>query len=188
LPESEVEANKRSLETSPFTNGQYIVFGGSLAIYPSFGGAHASVSRQANPQDLKGVRVVLQIGDRIYQPITQPGDLTADSGITMNSVFIPQVSQSTTHTSVNGSFSANGSYGSVWGDGSSTTTNYYSIERTESYQWFKATFLVAFPIIDENGNAIVRKTDKEITAIVIYGTNERKATYKLNDLTKYMTK
>jgi len=152
----------------------FVRFAGTLGIYPSFGGAYGRISRHADPADLRDVRVVLKVGERIYQPRTQPGTLSAESGQSVNVVSVPQVST----TTVTGS--ASGSSGTVYGN--ATAYNYYTTHFTQGYNWYKGSFAVDFDLFEPDGSARITTADKEITVIVIYGPNERKATYMLEDL------
>lgn len=182
LSEEEVQKQKDLLQSPFITNPKTLDLYGILSIYPSFGRAYGAISRYANPNDLNDVRVVLQVGDRIYQPRAQPGRLEADSGRASNTVAIPQYDTSYTQSSASGS--AYGSGGVVYGSatGTSTTVRTYTRYFNEGYDWYQGQFSVSFDLFDKDGTPRIRKTDKEFTVIVVYGANERKATYKLSDL------
>jgi len=155
---------------------------GTISLYPSWGGRYGSISRYANPRDLKDVRIVLQVGDRIYQPVEQPGDLLAEHGTGASTFAMPHYDYSTARTTVNGS--AYGSGGYAYGSATANTTivRQYETLHEQGYDWYRGTFSAIFKLFDKDGNPILKKTDKEFTVIVVYGTNERKATFKLEDL------
>lgn len=178
-----------------------IYFLGVISVLPSFD-LDGKIVRHADPSDLRDVRVVLKVGNRIYHPQQQPGNIMQRQGQENYTVFIPNfqsitVDRSATFSSSSGS-SLFGSYSgrNVWGNYSAyessfgygrfseteTITSYY-LERVEnSYKWYQGYFSVAFSLFDKNGEPIITADDKEITLIVIYGRNERHATYKLEDL------
>ncbi len=162
-----------------------LTFQGTLNIYPSFGAAYAQIDRAANPADLKGVRAVLQVGKRIVQPRVQPGDLEFSDGTASNRVSIPASTSSTTTTVAAGAATDGTSTAVAVGASRSVTTNYYTIVREERYSYYSGTFLVQFNLFGPDGTPILGKDDKEFTVIVIYGSNERRATYKVDDFRKF---
>jgi len=178
----------RLLRDAFLNNDLYIVdtiyFAGVITLMPSFG-LYGAVVRQADPDDLKNVRVVLKVGDRIYQPRKQPENILQYQGQESYSILIPQVQSTNTYRSGTFSFMDYSGYGS-FGFGSygqtETATSFY-VERVEGgYKWYQGYFQVAFDLFDKSGNPIITADDKEITLIVIYGNNERQAKYKLDDL------
>lgn len=183
-PDEEIASKKKTLEEIGPKLTQ-LHFSSIISIYPSFGAAYGRISRYADPSDLLGVRVVMQVGDRIYQPARQPGDLQAASGTNTSTVMIPQIATSSTRSTVTGSaYGSDGSsaYGSAYGK--SQTTYYYNTYRQQNWSWYQGSFEAVFDINDPDGTPRIRKDDKEFTVIVIYGPNQRKATYKLADLEK----
>lgn len=157
-----------------------------LGIYPSFGRAYGRISRHANPNDLKDVRVVLQVGDKIYQPVQQPGDLTAEQGVGSNVSYIPQYEYASARSTGNATYynRQGQQIGSATAWGNTSMTRQYTSMQREGYNWYRGDFSAAFRLFDKDGNPILKKSDTEFTIIVVYGTNERKATYKLKDLEK----
>lgn len=182
ISDEEVRKQKTILSSPFLTNPKTLNLFGELSIYPSFGGSYGAISRYANPNELNDVRVVLQVGDRIYQPRTQPGKVQAASGTATNVVGIPQYDTSTSQGSASGS--ASGAGGVVYGSATSrsTTIRTYTRHVDEGYDWYQGQFSVTFDLLEQDGTARIRKTDKEFTVIIVYGANERKATYKLNEL------
>ncbi len=160
-------------------------FTGNLNIFPSFGGVYATIDRNADPADLKGVRVVLQVGDKILQPRSRPGDLAFVEGSGVQTSAIPQQSTSTTTTEESATAYGSGGYARATGTDTSTTTNYYTIVQSSKYSYYSGNFTVIFDLFDKDGNALIPSNTKEITAIVIYGANQRKATFNLNDILKF---
>lgn len=173
-PDEEVAASKRLLEDPEFAHPTDIAVSGLLSIQPSFGGSGSSIDRSANPADLKGVRVVLAVGDKVYQPIAQPGDLpfVADTG----SYTRTSQRSSTSTTNVNGS--VGGSEVALKG----RTTNYYTEVISGNYRYYEAHFDARFLLFEKDGTPRIPADTKEVSFIVIYGPNERRATYKLSDL------
>lgn len=165
---------------------RHLVFMGTLNIFPSFGAAYGRIDRNANVEDLKGVRVVLQVGSRILQPESQPGDLSYSSGSDVATSAIPSSSSSTTTENGRATMSDNtGYYATATGSGSSTTTNYYTTIVTQKYSYYSGEFEVTFDLFDKDGKPLIGPSDQEVTAIVIYGTNERHANFKLDDIMRF---
>jgi hypothetical protein len=160
-------------ETTTF--GHLVVFG-IITLMPSFGGAYGTIDRHANPADLADVRIVLKVGERIIQPLEQPGNLLQSEGTELNTVAIPRYEYSTATASVYGS----GGYANA----TVTSTRSYYTYYAEGYKWYQGFFVAIFPLFDANGLPHITPSDKEIQFIVIYGANQRKATYKLGDLVK----
>lgn len=146
---------------------------GIIRLYPSFGAGYGKIDRRADPADLSDVRVVLQVGDKIYQPEAQPGKLEAASGTAANVVTTPESSSSTTDVSVHGT----GGYANA----TATTTNVYYTHTTENYDWYEGNFKVDFPLKNEDGTYRITDADKSIEIIVVYGSNERHVKYDLKD-------
>jgi len=162
LGEDEVKKIKDQATTNMANGRQHIYFSGVINILPSFGGFGGRIDHPSTPEELKGVRVVLKVGDRIYQPKSQPGDLSSRPRIGENE----HVDTETSTT-----FSPFGQFNS-----------YYNVIRTQKYDYYQGVFQVAFDLFDSDGTPRVRPTDKRITAIVIYGPNERNADYDLSDI------
>jgi hypothetical protein len=147
-----------------------ILIAGVLNICPSFG-SYGRLVRRANPDDLKGVRVVLKVGDRIYQPYDQPGDLQYVENAEQNLAGRPMWS-STTATSSGGQ--------------SVTVQSFYTTTYVQGYEWYHGTFCVGFKMFDADGSARITSKDHEIEAIVIYGGNERHAKFSLDALKRFI--
>jgi hypothetical protein len=164
---------------------KHIYFHGNLNIFPSFGGAYATLDRRANVEDLKGVRVVLEVGKQILQPETQPGDLTYSQGVGTATSAIPQTSTSVTDSTATATAYGTGGYARADATGTSTTTNYYTIMHTDKYSYYSGSFDVVFDLFDKDGKCLIGPDVKEITAIVIYGANERRATFSMDDIIRF---
>jgi hypothetical protein len=163
-------ASRRDLYVKSGPTVDHIVFTGTLDLCPSFGVKNKLV-RKANPDDLKGVRVVLKVGDHIYQPEEQPGDLAYTADVNLNVFRIPTSSApSVIDVSTGQVVKFNAFY---------TTTS------VQGYEQYTGQFGVSFNLFNADGSARVTAKDKEITAIVIYGTNERRATYSLDFLAQF---
>ncbi len=159
---------KKILVPSSGIQLEYLLFYGVLSILPSFGGAYGTIDRFADPNDLKDVRVVLKVGNRIIQPLEQPGDLIYVEGKSINSVGIPSFDY------ITGNFDSN----------TVSITRYYTRIREENYNWYLGEFSVVFPLFDKERNPLITAKDTEMEVIVVYGPNERKAKFVLKDLVK----
>jgi hypothetical protein len=160
-----------------------IYFYTSITLMPMFAGGYGRVSRHADPNDLKDVKVVLKVGDRILQPEGgHPGNLLQSSGSATNSFVIPRYQYSTTTSSASGSAYGSGGYAYGTAYGKSTTVTTYHEYREEGWSWYHGDFFVGFKIVGEDGKPLINEKDKEMTLLVIYGESEREAKYKLADL------
>lgn len=160
-------SSRRDLYVKGGPTVDHIVFTGTLNLCPSFGIKNKLV-RKANPDDLKGVRVVLKVGDRIYQPEDQPGDLAYTADVNLNVFRVPTSSSPSVIDVTTGQvvkFNA-----------------FYTTTTVQGYEQYTGQFGVSFNLFNADGSARVTAKDKEITAIVIYGANERRATYSLDAL------
>jgi hypothetical protein len=175
LPEDQI-ADRKKVITHPdvTTNPDGLVVTGLITLMPSFGGARGRINRHADPSDFDDVRVVMKVGERVYQPVKQPGTLPQQARAGSNEISIPR------STTTVGTATATGPGG--WATATGTATTYYRENRRQGYSWYQGHFQAIFPLYDQDGKPTVRKDDKELTIIVIYGPNERKATYKLDEL------
>jgi len=139
----------------------------TLSLQPSFGKG-GKITRRANPDDLRDVRCVVQVGDKIIQPQEKPGDLTAATSELKNDFESPESANTRTSVYVNGAYT-----------GSVSTSSTYIVQRTENYEVYNAAFTSYFPLFDVDGTPRITDKDKEFTVIVVYGSNERKATFPL---------
>jgi hypothetical protein len=182
--ESEMAPLKeKALPTKPVVI-EGIFFYGYITLMPSFGAGYGKIDRYADPNDLSDVRVVIKIGDRILQPVGQPGSMLQRKESSLNQFSIPQYQYSTTNSYASGS--AYGSGGYVYGSasGTSTTVSSYVEHFEQGYSWYQGEFRVEFRLRDEDGVPLITPKDKEFELLVIYGDNERKAKFKLSDLEK----
>jgi hypothetical protein len=170
LPDKEVADLKDKISQAISGGRRHIFFDADLAILPSHGGLNQEIVRAADPEDLKDVRMVLLIDGKIYQPEKQPGDLNYVQEHHEETVEVPQFGASTTS-------------GSVGGVGfSSTTTDYYTGYRFQSYEGYMAHFQVCFDLFDEDGTPRITHRTKEIEAIVVYGPTEKHIKFSMDDL------
>ncbi len=161
MSDEEVRKMKAQAYEAISKGRKHLYFNGVLNILPSFGGPGGRIDHRSTPEELKGVRIVLQIADRIYQPQRQPGDLEQKANIGEND----RVDTETSSTY------------SSWG----SATSYYQVLRTQKFDYYQGVFNVVFDLFDADGTPRVKSGDKVITAIVIYGPNERKAVYNIDD-------
>jgi len=170
-----------ALPTSPI-HFQDLGFYGFITLMPSFAGGHGRINRYANPNDLSDVRVVLKVGDRILQPIKQPGNMLQTKETALNSFAIPRYTYSTTTSSASGSAYGSGGYAYGSATGTSSTVSSYVEHNEQAYNWYQGQFSVDFKLLDSAGKPLITASDTEIELIVIYGNNERHAKFMLKDL------
>lgn len=173
LPEDEKASNRtKSIESGP---GQRTLrFSGLLSAYPAFGRG-GTVSRMAKTSDLENVRVVLKIGERIYQPTRQPGKLQAQLGRATNIVEVTDFSTAYIPGEKN-------RYGKQEKGTTATVTTTSNL--SEGYAFYEAQFQAEFDLFERDGTPRIGTKEKEFTLIVIYGEKEKRAIYKLADLAK----
>lgn len=179
--EDEIQRSKDWLKLEEPQNPRLILFWGSVVVAPSFGGPYGTIDRKANARDLQDIRVVLQVGNRTYQPLEHPGDLKSVESFDVNMTSRPRYSTGTITTNTTGS--AHGSGGYVYGSANSVshyTTRTIEV-RGEPYYWYNGEFAVAFELFDKDGTARITPKDKEFTVVVVYRHGERRATYKLDE-------
>lgn len=199
LYKSEQEVNTSRQQSIPRTHLilDTVRFNGVITLWPSFG-FYGLITRYPDPNDLRDVRVVLKVGEKILQPVRQPGNLLQRQGQGVFNAFIPHFQTNTSSTS--GYYSGNqmtyfsGVYrgSSFSGTSNSTSSGYfyssttntsYYVERIEQgFTWYQGFFSVEFKIFDDQGNPLITEKDKEMTLVVMYGGNERHAKFKLSDL------
>ena len=173
LPRDQVEKLKESVRQAA-TSVNHVEVAGHIMLLPSQGGFYGEISRYANPQDLENVRVVMKVGDQVYEPDHQPGYALSQSGSGTNEFTTPEQQQTQTNVNIttpNGTATA-----------TATSTTTYNITHAENYDWYAGDFKVHFDLFNKDNTPRIRASDKEITFIVIYGRNERKAKYRLEDL------
>lgn len=149
---------------------------------PSFAGLGAQISRHADPENLKDVRCVLKIGDRIIQPDKQPGDLTISRSDEVNLFSIPTTTyiRGKSNTTAN-AYGKNGSY--AYGT-ASTASSYTVTSRTtgsQEYSTYSSNFIVLFPTRDKDGKPLITPNDKDIEIKVVKKSGELKTTFQLKD-------
>lgn len=166
LPEETAAKQKAEIQESASQPPKTLNFRGTLSLMPKFSGPNGTIGRPADPADLDNVRCVLQVGDKIYQPIAQPGDLRAERFQGTNNYF---VNQSTTETIRQS------------GQKDKTKTTTIQVPFSESYDWYQGTFDVSFELWDTDGKPRISSDETEFMVIVIQRFGENKATFKLKD-------
>lgn len=180
-PEEKVTKLKEELIPGTKQTFGSVTFYTSITLMPMFN--NGRVTRDANPRDLRDVRVVLKVGDRIIQPEgKQPGNLLESQGSGTSAYYMPRFAYSRTNTSATAQASGSGGYAYGTAKGTSTTVTAYQEYRENDYNWYHGDFMIQFKIVDAEGKPLITDKDKEMTLLVIYGESERKATYKLADL------
>ncbi len=186
--DDEIAKSKDWLKKPDVQLPKVVTFWGVITLMPSFGNLDNSLSRHADPRDLEDIRVVLQVGNRIYQPLQQPGTLTATEGAGENMFTRHDFTYTTVDTSSSGNASGSGGY-VFWN--ANAVSNYMVHTATtegQTYRWFQGVFAVAFDLYDKDGTARITSRDKEFTIIVIQRSGERRATYKLPEWEKAFEK
>lgn len=180
-PQQEVDQAKQALTQLVGKQPSYIEFLVDISEMPSFQGAYGTLSRHANPDNLKDIRCVLKVGDRILQPTSQPGDITVSRRDSINFFLYPQT------TFVRGSTSSTTTFVGSGGFGAASTSAATSYQVTtygageEAFSVYSGQFIVRFPLIDSDGVPTVKDSDKEMQLLVVKRSAELKASYKLAD-------
>lgn len=174
LTESEVKAKRDELSAMPAMDT--IVVEGELITNP----AYAKVSMDEGDKKrytVPDVRVVLKVGDKVYQPRAHPGDLVAEFG------------ERDYNQSVDGSRTVSKDvydHSGHW-----VRTDRIQVPTTEIVHrheaWITSPYQAEFDLFDPDGTPRIRHTDKEITLLLITGTLQKKFKYKMEDLGKLNT-
>lgn len=182
--DKEKQASRDWLTEMGRAKPRVIMFYGYLAVMPSFGGPGGTIDRRANPRDLEDVRVVLKVGDRIIQPLQQPGNVMQSAGTSTSEYARPNLIYGSSRTTSSGT--ASGPERHVFASGNAHTTfELHTIERgSQSYDWYLGEFFVAFKIYDEDGKPLIGENEKEIHVTVVQYHGERTAKYKLDEWLK----
>lgn len=184
-PEAEVQKAKDEMKVFADSEQQYLGFYITINEMPSFAGAYSTMSRKADPDNLKDVRCVLKVGDKIIQPLKQPGDLTASRSDQISYYSIPSTVYVNGKT--NSSATANGSNGS-WATATGSSTSSYSVTSyntgSQPYSSYHSEFIVLFPLRDKDGKPLVTPQDKDLEIKVIKKSGENKTTFRLDEWAK----
>jgi len=172
-PDDVVNRVKERLRGGVFGPTEQLHVEGHLRILPSRGGMYGALSRRANPKDLEDVRVVMSVGDRIYQPQKAPGGLLGEGGTGTNTFSTPASSSTRTE----GSFAGPRGYGNF----EIKETTFFTINHEENFKWYAGDFDVVFDVFNPDGSCRITTADKKLEIIVVYGSNERHAVYDLDD-------
>jgi hypothetical protein len=170
LPEDQVSRTKQQVRDMVSEPVKDLMFGGTIAIWPKLN-KDGRVNEKADPVDLEDVRIVLQIGDKIYQPKVQPGKLAVTAGTGVNPFDARGRGTSyTTKTLPNGTIQTTPTYGV-------TTTR-----QNEDFDYYEGPFSADFDLFNPDGTPRVGPQDKTITVIVVFGKNEEKIPFDLTEL------
>lgn len=101
------------------------------------------------------VRVELQVGERIYAPVRQPGD-------------VPMQSRQGSHD-----------YDYCYYD--SVSREWKKVVVHEPYTWYQGEFEVVFELYDADGNPRITDKDRELILFITGNFGRRKATFRLAD-------
>lgn len=182
--EEEITKMKEWLTGSDVANPKLLIFFADINLLPDFNRGYGRIGKHADPRDLIDIRVVLKVGNRIYQPLQHPGDLQASVGEQVNLTSVPSFNYgwSNSRATVSGTTPA----GKVFGT-ANVSTSYSEMTQknsSESYKTYHGSFAVAFSLFDEDGTPRIRKEDKEFTVAVVYTSGENPAKFKLDDWVK----
>ncbi len=175
--DEETAKSRWQFKEEAYQKPYYLFFYGEIHELPGFGGPYGRMDKPADIRDLMDVRVVLKVGEKIYQPLQHPGDLTISKGEGVNYFSFPVTTFGKAETY-------------VWGKGN-VVTNYQELtfqREQENYIYYSGTFAVAFELYDKKGKPIITKKDKEFTVIVIQRSHEAKATYNLEEWASFKSK
>lgn len=178
--DEEVARSKTFIASNELSHPGSLVVRGLLSIQPSFGGYGSFMDRAANARDIEDVRVVLQVGDHIYQPLVQPGNIPFKEGVGAYTRSVPR--SETSYTDFSGTYGRSSDPTRNHFSGDATTTSYYTEIVSGNYRYYEANFDATFSLFDPDGKPRIPADVKEINFIVIYGRNEHKATYRMSDL------
>jgi hypothetical protein len=178
LSPQEIDSDKSELLSGRHSDLKTVTLRGLIDLQPNRGGLYGQyVTDLPNAKDLQDVRVVMKVGNQIYQPVKQPGDLTVRTQNETNS-YVTRESET---VNIGGSFDPFNRYANP----GINVTSYYDKDHVQRYQTFNGEFQVEFPLYDQEGNPIVKWSDKQISFLVLYGDNKRQATFNLSDLAKF---
>lgn len=171
LPEADIAKEKEGVLKLASEERKSLSFSGMLTAWPQTD-RRGNISLRAEPDDLANVRIVLKVGEKIYQPVSQPGTLAykADTGVN-------RTRESHSSGSV---VTATGPGGTYTG----SATNYYTIGREERYEYYRGHFAVDFDLFNADGTARIGPGDKAFSLILVYGRSEDQVTFDLAALDK----
>lgn len=150
-----------------------LAFRANLRLQPSFDD-NGAIDRFADASELSNVTVFLKVGDHLYSPLQQPGAVPSTSLTGSTDVTIPETTSTTTTKIVKDRHEKTHK---------KTETTITTTERHETveYIWFQSVFDFWFDLKNPDGTYRITPADKEIEVVVMYGGNERRAKYKLDD-------
>jgi len=187
-PQDEIDKEKKSLQQFAESELKYVAFYVDLWEMPSFAAGYGELSRYADSSNLKDIRCVLRVGDRIIQPKEQPGDLTVSANSNVSFYSIPTTTYIDSRSQFTGS--AYGTTGYINASGYTATA--YRVTSTtfgeQQYSTYEGQFIVLFPLRDEAMEPMVASNDKQVELIVIKKSGQLRAKYNLEDWVKALTK
>jgi hypothetical protein len=124
---------------------------------------------------MPGVRAVLKVGEKVFQPRAQPGELLAEYK-SYDYTSVESGSRTVTTSIPNG----DGSYH----DQQTVVPTTNSVRHADA--WLEAPYTVAFDLFNEDGTPRITPSDKEITLILILGTTQKQFKFKTGDFAKLL--
>jgi hypothetical protein len=159
--------SQQSLSKIAAEGAKTLRFHGELGIYPRLS---SGITRVADIRDLNGVTAELRVGDRVYAPVLQPGDVEPQ--------VLSDVHKWTERVAVRRRTVKND-------DGSTKTeTDYIDVPHQVEYRYFLGKFDLMFDLRNADGTPRITEADTEFTVVVTGKFGSQKATYRLKDWLK----
>lgn len=160
--------------------------GVALYAWPGVNTFNNAINRRADPDDVRRVKFVLLIdGDKALKPVVEP-DKISESDLS-GGVTIPEYNTVYGQSRTDSTATATGTGGSatVIGRSKSSSTVTYVTHRVDEFSAYEASYLLEFPLFDENGKPYITKNTKKITIKAIRENGEHSGTF---DLGRYVPK
>ena len=184
-PDPDVKKAKEEMSVFAGSEQQYLGFYITINEMPSFAGRYSTISRQADPENLKDVRCVLKVGDRILQPERQPGDLTASKSDQVSYYTVPSTVYVEGKTKSSGTVNGPGNF---WLTANGSSTSSYTITSfntgSQPYSTYHSDFIVLFSTRDKDGKALITPQDKDLEIKVVKKSGEIKTVFRLDEWAK----
>lgn len=173
LEDEKVKAEKDSLSNGTASESFTVI--GALAAAPT-GAIKEPGGDGKDRYTMPDVRIILKIGDRVYRPRTQPGDLVAEYK-SYDYTTTESGSRTVTVSVPNG----DGSYH----DETTVIPTTDSVRHADA--WLTAPLEGTFDLFNEDGTPRILPKDKEMILFLIVGTTQKQFKYKIGDFAKLET-
>jgi hypothetical protein len=162
--EEEQANSQRGLSRLAEEGTRTLRFHCELGIYPRLGNG---IMRVADIRDLNGVSAELRVGDRVYRPLRQPGDLEPQ--------VLTDVHKWTERVKVRTRRSKKDD------DSRERESDYIELPRQVEYRYYTGTFDLVFDLWEEDETPRLTDKDTEFIVMVTGKFGSQKATYRLKD-------